>query len=248
VLARSIKKNAVRAVDLFREWDEDRNGMLSKKEFRAALKNTGIAATNAELDALFEKWDADGSGTLDFNELNKALKKGLANLKQDLDKEEDGGETLTLLGREKAERVKQAKEAKAEAKEKRQALSPRSQEEEEKRNAKRRAKREQLEVQWREDEATGRRWTAAKWLASRQVSAVVATALKLPALSEDSGSHFSYVKKLTRPEVEELFNAAGLSGLVDFMVESIETLSSQATGSAEQLNDKFSTTAKFQMT
>ena len=36
--------------------------------------------------------------------------------------------------------------------------------------------------------------------------------------------------------------------MVDFVYSSIETLSAQKEGSAEQLNDKFSTTAKFQMT
>ena len=36
-LARAIKKNAVRVVDLFQDWDEDRNGLISKREFRQAL-------------------------------------------------------------------------------------------------------------------------------------------------------------------------------------------------------------------
>ena len=39
-----------------------------------------------------------------------------------------------------------------------------------------------------------------------------------------------------------------MGGLVDFLAESVESLSAQRTGSAEQLNDKFATTAKFQMT
>ena len=50
ILARSIKKNAVRVVDLFKEWDEDRNGVLSKKEFRSALKGAGIGASSSEID------------------------------------------------------------------------------------------------------------------------------------------------------------------------------------------------------
>jgi len=136
ILARSIKKNAVRAVDLFKEWDEDRNGVLSKKEFRKALKASGIQAESADIDALFDKWDKDGSGTIDFNELNKALKKGIAFLKEELEREdrgdkekkEDDGETITLLGRgDKAAAVKQAKEEKVKAKERREMLSPRSQ-------------------------------------------------------------------------------------------------------------------------
>ena len=55
---------------------------------------------------------------------------------------------------------------------------------------------------WKEDEETGRRWTAAKWLTSRNLSQAVAEALKLPALSADSTSQFSYVKAMTREQVE----------------------------------------------
>ena len=57
---------------------------------------------------------------------------------------------------------------------------------------------------WAADEATGRRWTASKWLASRNVSSVIADALQLPPLTTDPHSQFSYVKKLQRPQVEQL--------------------------------------------
>ena len=251
ILARSIKKNAVRVVDLFKEWDEDRNGVLSKKEFRSALKGAGIGASSSEIDSLFERWDKDGSGTIDFNELNKALKKGIANLKEELAggaPGEDGEDTVTLLGRGKAAAAQEQKKAKKEAKERREALSPRSQQLKEAAEAAEKQRMKQLEKGWREDEETGRRWTASKWLASRQVSSVVAAALKLPPMSADSTSQFAYVKKLTREQVEQLLGAANMSGMVDFVYSSIETLSAQKEGSAEQLNDKFSTTAKFQMT
>lgn len=42
ILMRAIKKSAVRVVDLFTEWDTDRSGAISKREFRSALKGTGI--------------------------------------------------------------------------------------------------------------------------------------------------------------------------------------------------------------
>jgi hypothetical protein len=191
--------------------------------------------------------------------------------------------------------VKQAKEAKTQAKAQREQLSPRS--------LQLRAAKDKIEAQqhtemlkvWKEDEDTGRRWTATKWLAARHVSAVVADALKLPPPSTDAGSQFAYVtsrtlstppppppsthpldrlpgdpppcrhlhavsfslshsifgryvKNLTREQVSELLHKANMVGLTDFIVESIETLNGQSTGSAEDLNDKFSTTAKFQMT
>jgi len=247
ILARSIKKNAVRVVDLFKEWDEDRNGVLSKKEFRNALKSAGIGASSSEVDALFEQWDKDGSGAIDFNELNKALKRGIADLKDELAVDEEA-ETVTLLGRGKASAVKQAKEAKAQAKERREMLSPRSQQLKDAAERAEAQRRGEMEKVWKEDEATGRRWTAAKWLATRNIALVVADALKMPALGPDSTSQFSYVKSLTREQVEALLGEANLGGLANFVVASIETLAAQATGSAQDLNDKFSTTAKFQMT
>ena len=250
ILARSIKKNAVRAVDLFKEWDEDRNGVLSKKEFRKALNGTGIAASADELNALFDKWDKDNSGSIDFNELNKALKKGMHSLKEELSVgAETEGEVITLIGRgDKAAAVAEARKNKEAAKERRMQLSPRSQERADEAAKEKKTKETAMKKVWKEDEETGRRWTAAKWLASRKVSDLVADALKLPPMTSDSGSQFAYVKTLKKDDVERLLLDAGIGGLTDFMMESIATLSAQQTGTAESLNDKFSTTAKFQMT
>ena len=44
-LAIAIKKNAVRVMDLFRDWDENNDGVISKKEFRRALKNLNLGGT-----------------------------------------------------------------------------------------------------------------------------------------------------------------------------------------------------------
>ena len=154
---------------------------------------------------------------------------------------------------------------------------------------------------WKEDEESGRRWTAAKWIASKNIAQTVVNALQLPALSADDTSQFSYVKNLKREKstsagycfnsppcqhgsistaasarqhqhgsistaastqqrpslrshfrslvgaVEQLLTAAELTGLVEFTCEAVASLSKQSTGSAEQLNDKFASTAKFQV-
>ena len=63
-------------IDLFREWDEDASGVVSKKEFRRAMQHLGLAAARAEVDALFDEFDPDGSGAIEFRELNKALRRG----------------------------------------------------------------------------------------------------------------------------------------------------------------------------
>ena len=40
-LRRILRANAVRVIDLFRQWDEDMNGVVSKAEFREALPQLG---------------------------------------------------------------------------------------------------------------------------------------------------------------------------------------------------------------
>ena len=55
-------------VDLFREWDADKNGQVSKAEFRKAMPLLGFDAPRREVDALFDSWDPDGSGTIAYAE------------------------------------------------------------------------------------------------------------------------------------------------------------------------------------
>ena len=61
---------------MFREWDEDASGSVSKKEFRKAMPLLGLDVPRSEMDALFDSWDADGSGSLELKELNKRLRAG----------------------------------------------------------------------------------------------------------------------------------------------------------------------------
>ena len=71
-----LSKNAVRVVDLFREWDEDGNGSVSKKEFRKAMPLLGFDAPRAVVDEVFDSFDPDGGGAISIDELNKALRRG----------------------------------------------------------------------------------------------------------------------------------------------------------------------------
>jgi Ca2+-binding EF-hand superfamily protein len=70
----ALKHHGARLSDLVREWDTDRNGEVSRAEFRNGLKALGVEGENAEFDALFDAWDSDGGGSLDFMELEKALR------------------------------------------------------------------------------------------------------------------------------------------------------------------------------
>ena len=67
-------RNAGKMMDLFREWDEDGDGQITRKEFRSAMVRMGLEVPQYEVDLLFDSWDPGGDGTIDFKELQKALK------------------------------------------------------------------------------------------------------------------------------------------------------------------------------
>jgi len=55
-LREALERSGRRAIDLFRDWDADGTGMLSRDEFRVALSKLGIqppAVALADIDALF---------------------------------------------------------------------------------------------------------------------------------------------------------------------------------------------------
>ena len=70
-----LSQNAVRVIDLFKEWDEDGDGNVTKKEFRKAIPALGVQAPRAEIDALFDSFDPDGSGSIEYAEFNKLLRR-----------------------------------------------------------------------------------------------------------------------------------------------------------------------------
>jgi Ca2+-binding EF-hand superfamily protein len=74
----ALSKHAVRVIDLFREWDDDESGSVSKKEFRQAMNLLGLDVPRSEMDLLFDSWDADHSGSIEHKELNKLLRRGVS--------------------------------------------------------------------------------------------------------------------------------------------------------------------------
>ena len=68
-----LHANASRLVDLFREWDEDGDGQVSRAEFRRAFAALGGDVPRGELNAIFDSLDADGSGFVEYDELAAAL-------------------------------------------------------------------------------------------------------------------------------------------------------------------------------
>ena len=77
-LCELLFEHAVRVIDLFRDWDEDGNGIISGREFRKAVVALldGQAVGREHTDALFAMLDTDGDGSLEFGELNKMLRSG----------------------------------------------------------------------------------------------------------------------------------------------------------------------------
>ena len=75
-LRNAITEQAVRVIELFREWDENGDGQVSKKEFRKAMPLLGLEVPTVEVDKLFDAWDPDKSGSLELSELNKILRRG----------------------------------------------------------------------------------------------------------------------------------------------------------------------------
>ena len=71
----ALAANLTRVIDLFREWDDDGNGLIDKKEFRQALIGLGYSAPKAEVNTLFESFDKDGGGSVDYHELNAMLRR-----------------------------------------------------------------------------------------------------------------------------------------------------------------------------
>jgi len=66
--------NSKRVIDLFRSWDDDYSGTVSKAEFRRGLLELGYSAPKRAIEELFDQMDTDRSGTLSYDELNRTLK------------------------------------------------------------------------------------------------------------------------------------------------------------------------------
>ena len=74
-LTGAIARGGFRVIDLFRDWDEDDSGTVSRAEFRKAMGEVGFHATADEIDRLFDSWDPDGSGHLELAELRRRLRR-----------------------------------------------------------------------------------------------------------------------------------------------------------------------------
>jgi hypothetical protein len=72
-LADVLKSQSTRVMDLFRSWDRDGDGEVSKAEFENAFPALGIDVPKQDVYELFNLWDSDGGGKLNYKELKKIL-------------------------------------------------------------------------------------------------------------------------------------------------------------------------------
>ena len=70
-----LAKSATRVEQLFRDMDKNGNGLIDKREFRAACVAMGIIFPHAVLDQVFDQLDEDRSGQLDQAELIRTARK-----------------------------------------------------------------------------------------------------------------------------------------------------------------------------
>ena len=57
LLRDALTKNWTRVIDLFRDWDEDGNGVIDKKEFKRGMAALGVTTSKTEASELFDTFD-----------------------------------------------------------------------------------------------------------------------------------------------------------------------------------------------
>lgn len=62
-------------IEVFRDWDQDGNGTISKMKFRSALAQLGVVAPQPVYDKLFNSFDSEGTGFIKTRELTHLLHK-----------------------------------------------------------------------------------------------------------------------------------------------------------------------------
>jgi len=60
--------------DIFKEFDEDKNGFISQVEFRNAIRKLNLGLTSREIDALLAKIDTNSDGRIDWQEFKSKFR------------------------------------------------------------------------------------------------------------------------------------------------------------------------------
>ena len=75
LLRESLAREAQRVIDLFKEWDDNSDGVISRQEFHTAMALLGVAGQPELIDRLFDIFDPDKSGEIEYKEFANRLKR-----------------------------------------------------------------------------------------------------------------------------------------------------------------------------
>lgn len=70
----ALMANAGKILDLFRSWDDNFDGVITRVEFHEALRILGLDVEEETIDIIFTQWDRDASGCITLDELTKILR------------------------------------------------------------------------------------------------------------------------------------------------------------------------------
>eukprot|EP00908_Phaeocystis_cordata_P015352 Transcript_2650.p4 GENE.Transcript_2650~~Transcript_2650.p4 ORF type:complete len:131 (-),score=64.13 Transcript_2650:87-479(-) len=73
-MRKTLASKASFVEELFRGWDHDQDGAISKAEFRKAMPVIGIRAERSMVDKLFDHFDEQGTGELTLPALRAKLR------------------------------------------------------------------------------------------------------------------------------------------------------------------------------
>lgn len=66
-LREALFESRARVLDVFRDWDDDETGTISKVEFHRAMSELKFEAPKSVIDAVFDEFDPDGMQILHVN-------------------------------------------------------------------------------------------------------------------------------------------------------------------------------------
>jgi Ca2+-binding EF-hand superfamily protein len=77
----ALSEHAGKVLDLFRSWDDNSDGQVTRAEFCAAMRALGLKVPRTVLQDMFSTWDNDNSGILTLSELTSTLRAAATVLK-----------------------------------------------------------------------------------------------------------------------------------------------------------------------
>mgnify|MGYP002881884526 CR=1 FL=1 len=98
-----------RVIDVFRQWDENQDGSISKEEFVHALgelgsqkfgDGNGVEFSEETIDEMFNLLDVDGSGDVSYAEMYKGFRRGAGPHKHETAHQSSAGGARAADGKE----------------------------------------------------------------------------------------------------------------------------------------------------